>query len=133
MMGYFEASELSQRGELTLAELMRTALDHPPGIKILTPDGQSARKLRRQLYGARRRARLRRDTSLEGLSMLIRNLSELWLIVQNCGRQPQLQGISRVLPLHLGEVPSTIGSRGPKRLGLLDALKILDVLADGSA
>lgn len=111
------------------AELMRAAIESPPGIKIVTSDHRSALKLRRQLYGTRRRARDRSDTSMDGLSVIVKG-REVRVIVRAEKLGAPVNGIEKVLPLRLDEVPAIIGSRGPQSLGLRGALAVLDLLAE---
>lgn len=120
--------ELPQMLGIRAVELMRTAIRSPPGIRIVTSDHRSALTLRRQLYGARRRARERSDTSMDGLSIIVKG-SDVRLVVRSERLGAPIEGIAKILPLRWDEVPAIIGSRGPQRLGLLDALAVLDVLA----
>lgn len=115
---------------LGAVELMRTALESPPGLKIVTLNDRAAIKLRRQLYGARRRARSRGDRSLDGLSITVRNVV-VSLIVRRLTTRAPLGGIESILPLDLAQLPASIGSRGEAKLGLHAAFAVLDALSRG--
>lgn len=120
-------SELPQLTTLRAVELMRTALESPPGLKIVTSNNRAAIKLRRQLYGARRRARSRGDHSLDGLSITVRNVV-VSVIVRQLSPGAPLRGIENILPLERDQLPVSIGSRGRNKIGLHAALVALAVL-----
>lgn len=111
------------------ANLMREAIAHRSGLKMVARDHQAALKLRRQLYGARRRARQRADETLDGLSILVRG-REVLLIAGAKSPGAPMEGIESIVPLTPDEVPTSIGSRGVQKLGLREAAAILDLFAN---
>jgi len=114
---------------LSAYELLLAAIENPPGIKIVASDGQSAMAIRRQLYGTRRRARERSDTSMDGLSIIVKG-REVRVIVRDEQVGARVNSIEKVMPLRLDEVPAIIGSRGPESLSLQGALAVLELLAE---
>jgi hypothetical protein len=124
------ADNLSPGQELTKAvELMQMAIRNPPGLKIVATDHAAARKLRRQLYGVRRRARSGSDTSLDSLSITVTG-HEVRLIVREGNSGVRAHGVERILPLGLDDLPTRLGSRGAGKLGLIEALSVLDLMSE---
>ena len=111
--------------------LMNLAIEKAPGIKVTAASPAAALKLRRQLYGVRRRMRQRADTTYDGLSILVHG-AELSLIVREPTSGPMLAGVEGIAPLNASELPRSVGSRGPAKIGALEAA-ILQVLSQNGA
>lgn len=108
-------------------ELMWSALENPPGLKLRTVSHDGALALRRQIYGVRRRARAKGDESFDGLSVLVSGC-ELMLVVREFTLGRRVDALERVSLLHPADLPAWIGARGSKRLGLLDSVALLNEL-----
>ncbi|CAN5117813.1 hypothetical protein BH11PSE5_BH11PSE5_03430 [soil metagenome] len=107
--------------------LMTTAIENPPGLKVLLRDDRSALQLRAQIYGLRRRLRTRGDERFDGLSVLVDG-REVRLIVRTFAPGTMMQGIEQIVPLGLADVPRSIGSRGQSRASILDIIGAIRAL-----
>jgi len=106
---------------------MKQAMSSPPGIKLVAESGAAAHVMRRQFYGARRRARAHGNGAFDGLSIIVQGRAVL-LVVRESLAASQLPGVHAVLPIDSSEVPVRIGARGPAKLGLAGAIGLISAL-----
>lgn len=107
--------------------LMISAMENPPGLKVFLRDETSALQLRTQLYGLRRRLRTRGDKRFDGLSVLVDG-REVRLIVRTFAPGTMMEGVEQIVPLGLGDIPRSIGSRGQSRASILDIIGAIRAL-----
>lgn len=100
---------------MTIENLLNKALSSECGVSVTLPTAYLAHHYRRKLYAERERLRLSNITAYDGLSFLVRNKTELWVVRRDAFNPPAEIVAHDCRPLSPSELPPRILSRGKSR------------------
>jgi hypothetical protein len=107
-----------EANQLAIRDLFHKALSSECGLAITFTSHYLAQHFRRKLYTEREKLRVTGIDAYDGMSFLVRNRTEVWIIRRETLTPPPSVGFQDCRPLTYAELPSRILSRGKSRPGI---------------